>query len=87
MLRQTLQSALGALDGRNSGRAGRRTASCPLQASAASLAPSLSPDLDIQEILLPQARLVVAENLARPARPPAIRSRQRSMPDLRPGRP
>jgi hypothetical protein len=32
--------------------------------AAASLAPSSSPDLDVQEILLPQARLVSAENLA-----------------------
>ena len=32
--------------------------------AATSLAPSSSPDLDVQEILLPQARLPVAENLA-----------------------
>jgi len=64
VLRQTLQSALG----------GSATAATPvtslaadaaaLHVAAASLAPSSSPDLDVQEILLPQARLPVAENLA-----------------------
>jgi hypothetical protein len=61
VLRQTLQSALGV----NSTVAtpGAQQAS-PAQANAASLAPSLSPNHDMQEILLPQARLVAAENPA-----------------------
>jgi hypothetical protein len=65
VLRQTLQSALGS----------SATAATPVitppaadtaapHLAAASLAPSSSPNLDIQEILLPQARLPVAENLA-----------------------
>lgn len=65
VLRQTLQSALGS----------NATATTPVitppaadtaapHLAAASLAPSSSPNLDIQEILLPQARLPVAENLA-----------------------
>ncbi|MEH2607996.1 flagellar hook-length control protein FliK [Bradyrhizobium sp. AZCC 1693] len=64
VLRQTLQSALGS----------NATAATPVtppaadaaapHVAAASLAPSSSPNLDVQEILLPQARLVVAENLA-----------------------
>ena len=65
VLRQTLQSALGS----NSTVATPATPAgapqaAPPQAAAASLAPSSSPNLDMQEILLPQARLVVAENLA-----------------------
>ena len=65
VLRQTLQSALGSNStvATPAAPAGAPQAAAP-QASAASLAPSLSPNLDIQEILLPQARLVVAENLA-----------------------
>jgi hypothetical protein len=64
VLRQTLQSALGS----------NATAAPPVTAhaadaaaphvAAASLAPSLSPHLDVQEIVLPQARLLSAENLA-----------------------
>src|SRR2546429_7991037 len=62
VLRQTLQSALG----------GKPTAATPAvaqqagppQAAAASLAPSSSPNPDVQEILLPQARLSAAENFA-----------------------
>jgi hypothetical protein len=64
VLRQTLQSALGS----------NATAAPPVtppaadaaarHVAAASLAPSSSPDLDVQEILLPQARLLSAENLA-----------------------
>lgn len=65
VLRQTLQSALGfnstvATPGTP---AAAPQAALP-QAGAASLAPSSSPNFDVQEILLPQARLVVAENLA-----------------------
>ena len=65
VLRQTLQSALGS----NSTAATPATPAgaqqaAPPQATAASLAPSSSPNLDVQEILLPQARLPVAENLA-----------------------
>ena len=64
VLRQTLQSALGSnATAATAGTAGARQAAPP-QAAAASLAPSSSPDLDVQEILLPQARLLVAENLA-----------------------
>jgi hypothetical protein len=60
VLRQTLQSALG----------GNATAATPVTSpaaphvAAASLVPSSSPNPDVQEILLPQARLPVAENLA-----------------------
>ena len=65
VLRQTLQSALGSnsTTATPAAPAGAQQATPP-QAAAASLAPSLSPNLDVQEILLPQARLVVAENLA-----------------------
>ena len=63
VLRQTLQSALGS----------NATAATPARRHSKprrhrppqrALLPSSSPDLDVQEILLPQARLPVAENLA-----------------------
>ncbi|MGE9010245.1 flagellar hook-length control protein FliK [Leptospira interrogans] len=61
VLRQTLQSALG-------GDATMVTKAPPTQAglpnAAASLAPSAAPDLDVHEILLPQARLPVAQEIA-----------------------
>jgi flagellar hook-length control protein FliK len=63
VLRQTLQTALGtsatvtAPTGSVAAQAGTANVS-----AAASLAPS-SPELDVQEILLPQARLAVAEDL------------------------
>ena len=65
VLRQTLQSALGSNSTVTTpaGSAGTQQAA-PTQATAASLVPSSSPNLDVQEIMLPQARLVVAENLA-----------------------
>ena len=65
VLRQTLQSALGVNSTVTTpaGSAGTQQAA-PTQATAASLVPSSSPNLDVQEIMLPQARLVVAENLA-----------------------
>jgi hypothetical protein len=65
VLRQTLQSALGANStvATPAAPAGAPQAALP-QTTAASLAPSLSPNPDMQEILLPQARLVVAENFA-----------------------
>ncbi len=65
MLRQTLQSALGVNStvATPATPAGAQQAASP-QAAAASLAPSSSPDPDVQEILLPQARLPAAENLA-----------------------
>ena len=65
VLRQTLQSALGvnATIATPAAPAGAPQAAPP-QTTAASLAPSLSPNPDMQEILLPQARLVVAENFA-----------------------
>ena len=64
VLRQTLQSALGSNPtvATPATPAGAQQAA-PSQASA-SLVPSSSPNFDAQEILLPQARLVVAENLA-----------------------
>jgi len=62
VLRQTLQSALGS-NATTAAPAGAQQAAPP-QAAAASLAPSASPHLDVQEILLPQARLPAAENLA-----------------------
>ena len=86
MLRQTLQSALGG-NSTVATPAAPAGAQLPRRGRAASLAPSLSPNLDIQEILLPQARLLVAENLALAGRPPAVRLRLRSTPGLRPARP
>jgi len=62
VLRQTLQSALGST-ATAATPAGTQQAAPP-QAAAASLAPSSSPNLDVQEILLPQARLPAAENFA-----------------------
>src|SRR5258705_1328266 len=62
VLRQTLQSALGS-NATAAIPAGAQQAA-PSQAAAASLAPSSSPNLDVQEILLPQARLPAAENPA-----------------------
>ena len=61
VLRQTLQSALGS-NPTAATPAGAQQAA-PSQATA-SLVPSSSPSFDVQEILLPQARLLVAENLA-----------------------
>jgi hypothetical protein len=87
VLRQTLQSALGVNSTVATAAPAGAPQAAPPQATAASLAPSSSPNLDMQEILLPQARLVVAENLRWPARPPAIRLRRRLTPDLRPVRP
>jgi len=65
VLRQTLQSALGVNStvATPTAPAGVQQAA-QTQATAASLAPSSSPHPDVQEIFLPQARLVVAENLA-----------------------
>jgi hypothetical protein len=62
VLRQTLQSALGG-NPTAATPAGAQQAAPP-QAATASLAPSSSPNPDVQEILLPQARLPAAENLA-----------------------
>ena len=88
VLRQTLQSALGANRNATPATPAGAQQAAPPQAAAASLAPSSSPNLDVQEILLPQARLPVAENLALAGQPPpAIRLRRRSTPDLRPVRP
>ncbi|MEH2590570.1 flagellar hook-length control protein FliK [Bradyrhizobium sp. AZCC 1721] len=79
VLRQTLQSALGL----NSTTASPATPVGAQQAAppqaAASLAPSLSPNLDVPEILLPQARLLAAENLALPVH--AARSPLAAPPD------
>jgi hypothetical protein len=65
VLRQTLQSALGsnATAATPAASAGAQQAASP-QAAAASLAPSSSPTVDVQEIMLPQARLPDAENFA-----------------------
>ncbi|MEH2518412.1 hypothetical protein V1279_003985 [Bradyrhizobium sp. AZCC 1610] len=62
VLRQTLQSALGA---NATGGATAAPAATTLNAAAATLAPS--PEFDVQEILLPQARLLVAKDVALPA--------------------
>ncbi|KRR27195.1 flagellar hook-length control protein FliK [Bradyrhizobium retamae] len=79
VLRQTLQSALGV----NSTTALPATPAGAQQAApspaAASLAPSLSPNVDLPEILLPQARLLAAENLALPVH--AARSPLATPPD------
>src|SRR4051812_5656237 len=65
VLRQTLQSALGvnATIATPAAPAGAPQAAPP-QATTASLAPPLSPNPDMQEILLPPARLVVAGNFS-----------------------
>ena len=68
VLRQTLQSALGA-NGTVAATA-TATASATPAAPGVSAAPSLvpsSPEFDVQEILLPQARLPVADELAQAA--------------------
>ena len=62
VLRQTLQSALGS-NATAASPAGAPQAAPP-QTAAATLAPSASPNLDAQEIPLPQARSSGAENLA-----------------------
>src|SRR5438093_1238341 len=62
VLRQTLQSALGSNATAATPAGAQQTA--PPQAAAASLAPSSSPNADVQEILLPQARLSAAGNFA-----------------------
>ena len=61
VLRQTLQSALG-FNSTVATPAGAQQAAPPQ--AAASLVPSLPANVDVQEILLPQARLPAAENLA-----------------------
>jgi hypothetical protein len=67
VLRQTLQSALAAnaTAGATAGTMAAPAAAA-LNTAAASLAPSSSSGLDVQEILLPQARLPVAEDIAVP---------------------
>ncbi|MEH2626180.1 hypothetical protein V1292_004235 [Bradyrhizobium sp. AZCC 1719] len=79
VLRQTLQSALGVNSTAASPviPAGAQQAAPPQ--AAASLAPSLSPNVDLPEILLPQARLLAAENLALPLQ--AARSPLAAPPD------
>ena len=61
VLRQTLQSALGS-NATAATPAGAQQTTAPQ--AAASLVPSLPANVDVQEILLPQARLPAAENLA-----------------------
>lgn len=65
VLRQTLQSSLGAAGATAQGPAASATsAGSPLHAAATStLAPSLSPDADLLEILPPQARLTAGDGL------------------------
>ncbi|MCK1637043.1 flagellar hook-length control protein FliK [Bradyrhizobium sp. 157] len=65
VLRQTLQSALGGNSTIPPPTPAGAQQAAPPQAGA-SLAPSLSPNVDLPEILLPQARLLAAENLALP---------------------
>ena len=60
VLRQTLQSALGS----NATAPAGAPQAAPPQTAAATLAPSAPPNLDAQEIPLPQARSSGAENLA-----------------------
>ena len=65
--RASSDAAVGArlqFDGRDAAAPAGAQQAAPPQAAAASLAPSSSPNLDVQEILLPQARLPAAENLA-----------------------
>jgi hypothetical protein len=65
VLRQTLQSALGlnATPASSASPAGAQQTAQP-QAMTANPVPPLSPNVDAQEILLPQARLPTADNLA-----------------------
>jgi hypothetical protein len=65
VLRQTLQSALGVNSTTPPPTPAGAQQVAPPQAGA-SPAPSLSPNVDLPEILLPQARLLAAENLALP---------------------
>ncbi len=68
MLRQTLQSALGA-------NAAAGAAPATLNAAGATVAPTAA-GFDVQEIMLPQARLTVAAGSSASA-PPATRCRRR----------
>src|SRR6187399_116219 len=63
VLRQTLQSALGA-DGTALIPPAGTPQAAPSQAAATTVAPSASPNLDVPEIPLPQARSPGAENLS-----------------------
>ncbi len=78
VLRQTLQSALGANAPATAPAAPTTPAGTPQaaqpQAAAAALVPSPSINPDVHEILLPQARLPVAENLALPGQAAAARN-------------
>ena len=58
VLRQTLQSSLGSDDAVKTGAQGT-----PLHGAAPSLVPAGTPDLEFQEILLPQARVPAAHDL------------------------
>jgi len=64
VLRQTLQSALGSNPTAATPVTSPAAGAAAPHVAAASLVPSSSPNLDVQEILQPQARLPVAESLA-----------------------
>jgi hypothetical protein len=66
VLRQTLQSSLGPADGAGSAAAApsAQVATPPHLGAAPSLAPSEMLDFDVVEILLPQARVPVAEDVS-----------------------
>ena len=87
VLRQTLQSALGS--NATAATPAHRRHSKPRRhrPPPRALRRLRLPNLDVQEILLPQARLVSPKTSRWPARPPAVRLRRRSTPDLRPARP
>jgi hypothetical protein len=61
VLRQTLLSSLGTTVATESPTAPATAAQQPVSAPASTHPPSLSPEIDTQEILLPQARLAVAD--------------------------
>jgi hypothetical protein len=62
VLRQTLLSSLGATGAVESPTASTTVSPQPVSATASTLAPSLSPETDMLEILLPQARVPVADD-------------------------
>jgi hypothetical protein len=63
VLRQTIAASLGIVSAAEGPAAPATAAQQPVSAPAPVLAPSLSPEIDAQEILLPQARLAIADDV------------------------
>jgi hypothetical protein len=62
VLRQTIAASLGTVSAAEGPAAPATVVQQPTSAIAPALAPSLSPEIDAQEILLPQARLAIADD-------------------------